>query len=230
MGAGIHALAAPRRAFVRGSSRPALAASAAGALLLAGTIAVAPSAAAGVVVSASQQAHAAVPGASLEDVFRLRILNTGARSETLRYMAFENRTIGPGSVAELDGDWTEIYLIRDKAANDQGMLDAGETTSRPWGNNGGPAAGEPDGPGRRGSARAPSAGEPDAPGTVGNTLPAYHSAKFENDIAVFTDLDFIIASSDSLVLRNPTDLRTLGYLARAHEQLARTRAISADGP
>ncbi len=57
----------------------------------------------------AQPSHVAIPGA-LDEVFRIRLLNTNARAETLQAVYFENRTSGPGGTAQLDADWSPLLL------------------------------------------------------------------------------------------------------------------------
>jgi hypothetical protein len=64
----------------------------------------------GVGVGAGQVGQTVYPGAPPVDVFYLGFLNYGVQPETLKTLAFENRTTGPGTQAQLDADWQSLIL------------------------------------------------------------------------------------------------------------------------
>ncbi len=58
----------------------------------------------------SQSGLIVIPGGGTLDVFELDLTNDRAAAETLQTIVFTNGTIGPGTQAQLDAEWTPIVL------------------------------------------------------------------------------------------------------------------------
>jgi hypothetical protein len=86
-------------------------------IALATGFAVAIPAVAQIPVSASQPApRSLLPGETLDEVFRVEVRNNTAAAETLTTVTLTNSSSGPGTQAQLDGEWTALSLIvRDSA-------------------------------------------------------------------------------------------------------------------
>jgi uncharacterized repeat protein (TIGR01451 family) len=63
-----------------------------------------------IVVTAAQASRSLLPGASLNEVFHLELVNFSTEAETLSTVVLHNASSGPGTPAQLDEDWQDVEL------------------------------------------------------------------------------------------------------------------------
>jgi uncharacterized repeat protein (TIGR01451 family) len=63
-----------------------------------------------ITVSATQIGATLLPGSSAVEVLRVVVENEGAEAETLSTLTFTNMTLGPGTQAERDAEWSSVQV------------------------------------------------------------------------------------------------------------------------